>query len=447
MTDLKTSLKQNWKYVLAAVAGVILLPSTINYNDSGVSTRVQTPIIGYTWHMDEGFYFKLPFLSRERSYTQRGTVSVTDNEDIIEASVAVSSPRTLQFSDSYLMKVEYSFRYALPDNPEGLEEMHQAVKSEANLLGNTIIPFSLTLAADTAQQLEAGSFAQGGRNEYRTLMDDQAVNGMYVTKVQKVKIVAENADTSSNKEVANATKEQEQFVRRVTYVMDEKGNRKRMPNPLASYGIQIQPNSVALIQADPVDKLVEYIANKQKNLALQIAQEEQQKLLREEAKTIQLEGAKNLIAKQNTLKLENEGSILTKEKEVEEAGLQAEKERVEAEKAATLALIDKERERKTAEANEAIQKANYAAAQYEAKAKLEVGLAEARVDQAKYAAIDKGVLSLEVDKAKALALYNSNMKVTMPTYVGGSAEGGMNNIEAMSSLKVMEMLGNSASKQ
>ena len=68
------------------------------------------------------------------------------------------------------------------------------------------LPFALTLAADTAQQVEAGNFAQGGRNEFRTLMDDQATNGMYKTKVLKILVKAENADTNSDRSAAQTQK-------------------------------------------------------------------------------------------------------------------------------------------------------------------------------------------------------------------------------------------------
>ena len=113
---------------------------------------------------------------------------------------------------------------------------------------------------------------------------------------------------------------------------------------------------------------------------------------------------------------------------------------VEKNKTAELAIIDKKRELQMAKANEGIQKANSLAAKYEATALKEVGFAKAAVTKAEYEAIDITVLTLEVDKAKSLALYKSNVVVNMPTVVGGG-QGGVNSLETMTTLKVLEQLG------
>ena len=437
--NLIARVKKYSKILGGSLLGFIVLMSSYGYNDSGVSLRLQQPILGYTWIKEEGFYFKLPFVSRTRAYNQKGTIASSDNESIVETASLSSAPRNLQFADSYELRIEWSMRYQIPMDDDGLEEMHKSIKSESNLLGNTLMPFAQTLAADTAGQLNAGNFSQGGRNEYRSLMDNQSQFGMYETKVEKVKVVSEQADTENERD--NSTKVGNQFIRKVVYLLDNNGKRKRKPLSISQYGVQIVPNSINLIEANPVGRLTQYIDNKQKNISLQIEQEENQKLLREKAKTAQLQGQTDLITKTNALNVKKQEAIIAAEQRVEEAKLQAQKETVERQKVADLAIIDKNRELQVSKANEGIQKANAVAAKHEASAIKEVGFAHAAVKKADYAAIDKTILALEVDKAKALALYKSNLQITMPTYVGGGSGGGSSSLEAMSSLKVMEMLG------
>lgn len=427
------------KSVVAALCAVLTF-ATVNYNQSGLYTRVQSPLVGYKWVQTEGFYAKMPFLSSTKSYSQNGTVAVTDNESIIETASAYEIPRNIQFSDSYQMRLEYSFRYELSTNPDILEDMHQKVKTEQNLLGNTILPFALTLAADTAQQVEAGNFTQGGRNEFRTLMNDQSANGLFVTRVEQTAIEAEQADTESDRD-AGTTKKGTQYIRKVVYIEDDQGKRLRTPLSIAEYGIKVVPDSIAIIEAEPIGRLVTYIDKKQENIALQISEEESQKLLRQQAKTAQLTGAKELVTSTNELNIAKANAIIKQEQELEVARVLAQKEIVEQEKVASLAIIDKRRELQIAKDNEGIQRANALAARYEAEAIKEKGFAEAAVDKAKYQAIDKEVLRLEVTKATQLALYNSNVKVTMPTIVGGGNEA--NSLETFTSLSVIEKLGKS----
>lgn len=432
------------KYGLRGIgiaATVLAIGSTINYNPGGVSTRVQEPFIGHTWIKEEGFYGKVPFISRTRSFNQKGTIASSDNESIIDTASLTSVPRNLQFADSYEMQVEWSLRYEIPIDDENLEIMYKSLKSEDNLLGNTLMPFSQTLVNDSVNQMLGGNFAQGGRNGLRTLIDNQSQFGMYQTKVEKVSTNREGGKGTNDTVGGN---DSDLMVTKVVYLEDEKtGKKLRTPLSIAQYGIKIVPNSIAIIEAKPQGRLVEYIATKQKNIAKQIGQDEAQKLLVKEAKTEQLQGEKNLITKTNALNIQKESAVIAAEQRVLEAKLQADKEVVERQKAADLAIIDKTKQLQEAKANEGIQKANAIAAKYEAEAIKEVGFAKAAVITANYKAIDPKILAMEVDKAKALALYETNMTVNMPTLYqqGGTAGGTDGNIEVMSSLKVLEQLG------
>ncbi len=416
------------------------------YNDSGVSTRVQQPLFDVKWVKEEGHYFKIPFLSRTRSYNQKGTVAVTDNEDLSEAASVVDDPRNLQFADSYSMRIEYSLRYQISNDDATLEAMHKGVKSEGNLLNNTLMPFALTLVADTAAQVEAGNFTQGGRNEFRNLMSDQAQDGMYVTKVEKAPIVSEQADHQSHRD-AGRTKEAVQYVRKVVYLEDENGKKLRKSLSISEYGIKVVSNSINIIEAVPQNRLVKYIENKQANIQKQIAQEEQQKLLREQAKTTQLQGAEALIRQTNKLNVEKAQAIIAAEKRVAEAKLQAEKEAVERQKVADLAIIDKTRELQVAEANEGIQRANAIAAKHQASALKEVGFAKAAIQKAHLAAkqSNKEIYLAELNRDVNLAKFKAlkSFKVEMPDYVnfgGGEASGVNQSLAEMSNMVVLDKL-------
>jgi hypothetical protein len=321
--------------------------------------------------------------------------------------------------------------------------MYQSIKTEANLLGNTLMPFSQMLVNDSVNQMLGGNFAQGGRNALRTLIDNQSQFGMYQTTVEKVSTSRDGGKGTNDVVGGN---DNDLMVTKVVYLEDENNKRLRTPLSIAQYGIKIVPNSIAIIEAVPQGRLVGYIDTKQKNIALQIEQDENQKLLVKQAKTEQLTGEKELITKTNSLNIAKESAVIAAEQRVLEAKLAAEKEVVERQKVADLAIIDKTRQLQESKANEGIQRANAVAAKHEATAIKEVGFAEAAVTNAKYKAIDPTILAMEVDKAKALAMYSSNMVVNMPTVVSNGQGGSSNSLETMTTLKVMEQLGKSSTK-
>jgi hypothetical protein len=432
--------------VLIGAAVCLVVSSFCGYNQGGVNTRLQIPFIGHSWIKEEGYYFKIPIISRVKTLNKNGTVASTDNEELMAASSIVVPPMTAPFADSFQMKFEWSARYELPMDDEGLEQVYQTLKSQEALLGNTVMPFAQTLFTNSVNQMIGENFAQGGKSTLLTLLDNQMQFGMYQTKVDKVPVVRK-AGKGSNDTLGGAQTDLE--VTKVIYLEDERGQRLRTPLSIAQYGIKLVPNSFQIVDNVAVGRLISFIDKKQANLELQIDEDEKQKLLSKQAKTSQLTGENNLVVRTNELNIKKQEAIIAMERQVEEAKLQAEKEIVEREKVASLAIIDKNRELQVSKANEGIQKANAVAAKYEASAIKEVGFANAEVKKADYAAIDKTILALEVDKAKALAMYKSNMTVNMPTVVsnGGSNGNSAGSLEMMTTLSVMEKLGKSATSK
>lgn len=434
---------------ILAIIVVLLLMSTCSHNPAGVNTRVFNPGLGTSWKMEEGYYFKVPLFNSTKSYNQRVTVAVTSNEDTCKAASHCEDPLAegLEFSDTYRARVEYQMRFQLPLTSENMEDLHQAVKNERNLIGNTLLPFALTLASDTASQVEGTNFAQGGRNQFRTLMQDQADKGMYVTEVKREVVSGSNAT-----DYAKDAKKGDQRVRQVVYVTGEDGERIRKPTSIEAYGISVVANSIQLVYTDPVGKLREYVMDKQTYIARQIEEEESQKFLREKTETERLQGAKALVTQNNNLTKANEKARLDAERErIEEiaklklandrATEVAEREKIEANKVADLAKIEKARLLDNAQKELAIQRAKRKASEQEASVIKNIGFAEAAVEKAKYDAINIEVLRIRSDEKKALAMYESNMKVEMPTYLKiGGDDKTSSSIEDMSSMKLMEQL-------
>ena len=426
-----------WKS--AAVAGVaIVVLNSYGYNNGGVATRVQQPIMGHKWIKEEGYYGKIPFFSKTREFNKNGTIAATDNKPLIEASGIHVTPTVAQFADSYEMRFEWSMRYELPTSDEALEFMYQKLKSQENMLANTLMPFGQTMFTDSVNQMLGGDFAQGGKNALRTLVDNQTQYGMYQTKVERKK-VSRGTGEGSNSVLGGATTDLE--ITKVVYLEDKSGKKLRTPLSISQYGIKIVPNSFQIVENNPVGRLVQYIETKQNNQRLQIEQDEKQKILAKQAQTSQLEGEKRLVERTNELNIKKQEAIIEMQQKVEQAKLQAEKETVERQKIAALAVIDKKREQQIATANQNIQKANAEAAKYEAKAIIEVGLANAKVKKADYDAIDKEILISNNNRDVALAMYESNMTINMPNYlnVGGEAAK-QTSVENMSTIKFMEQM-------
>ena len=135
------------------------------------------------------------------------------------------------------------------------------------------------------------------------------------------------------------------------------------------------------------------------------------------------------IEKSNVLLVQKDAAIIKGQQQVEQAKLAAEKETVERQKVADLAIIDKSTQLQQAKANEGIQKANAVAARYEASAIKEKGFAEAAVDRAKLRAKQDNktiyLAELALEEAKAIANVLPHVKVNMPSIImnGGSGSG------------------------
>lgn len=439
----KTNPMKPLAYVLGAIAGLALVMDSFTVVEAGEVVRIQNTITGsYEWHTQEGIKFKVPGFSRVDNYNAVTTIAVTNDPELLNTANAVREPLLVTFADNYGGHIEASWKVRLPVSSEKLEMIHQEVKSQRNLEGNTFLTFAKDMLNLTTDQFLAQDFMQGGKGAFKQRLTEQAAQGMYVTRRERVEVEDVTADQSLAGDRSQATKAK-QYTYRVVVQTDEKTKQPlRRPHSLEKYGIEV--SQVDLGEFTPQPDLVTYvdtIKKRERERADMIADQRKE---REAAMTEQLRGETARITAKNQSLMAKDQEVINGQKQVELAQIQATREVVERTKVADLAKIDKQRELEIATANEGIQKANASAAKYEAQAIKEKGFAEAAVTEANYRAIDKEIMRLEVDKAKALALYNTNMKVVMPTIVGGGDNGGFNSLETMTSLKVLESLGSPA---
>ena len=425
--------------VLSAVALVTAFNSYTTVG-SGEAVRIQNNLTGgYTWKLDEGVALKAPFFSKVVVYSQEGTVAVTDNTKLCESASICATPRQVGFADTYGITVEASFRYSLSKNPEVLEEMHDKVKNSNNLFGNTLLPFSQDLINYTASQFKAEAFLQGGQNQFKSRLVDQATNGMLVTKRVKELVIAEQANRNSDRE---NTKVGQQFRYEVKILEDAKtGKPLRNPTAIAAYGISVVPAGINLVDYDPEQRLKAFMVDKQDRVRARAKIVEDQENERQLAITAQLQGERERIQKQNILLQQKDAAKIAGEKAVLQAKLQAERETVEREKEAALAVIDKERELQIAKANEGIQSANYNASKFEAQAIKEKGFAEAAVAKAKLQAKSSNekiyLAELSLEEAKAIAAVLPQVKIDTPDIVmSGNGQG--NGVSDLLSTKLVQ---------
>lgn len=441
----KQKVKNNlFKYGLIGFVAILIIATILgSYTKvgSGDVVRVQNNVSGKpTWYTTEGYKLKMPFVSSSVTYPQEITIGVSDNKEICETASACSAPRNVTFVDTYNMTLETVTRFSLPKSPELLEKMHDKVKSKDNLVGTVLLPFAQDLIGYTSSQYQAEYFLQGQQNDFRNRLIDQAENGLIQTKRIKKLVTTEVANQGVAERDSNKPLSGEQYKFEVEPVLDKDGKYVRSTTSISEYGITLVPSGISLVEYIPSPELASFMADKQKRVRARAGIIEDQENERQRAITIDLKGNADRIEQQNQLVIAKDRATIAAQQQVEVAELQAKKEIIEREKVENLATIDKRRELKIAQDNLAIEEANSKAAKFAAMATKEKGLAEAAVTMAKYKAIDKGVLQLEVSRDVAKALYSSNINVQMPQYVGGSSIGGMESIEAMSSLKVMEML-------
>jgi hypothetical protein len=421
------------------LAAVITINASIFNVAAGEIAIEQTPSGTLKAHMTPGYKFKVPFVSKVWYYDEVTTVTYSQVDGDYGASS--NNPYDITFADTYGGLVKGSFRVEMPKDPDKFITLHKAFKRYDNFVENGAEKFTNELLAYTANQFTGESFMQGGQNEYKNRLEDQARNGLYETRRTAVKVSKQSGSVGLKNDNASKTSDSEAVIYKNVIQRDTKGAPLRQPNPMDKYGVKVP--QVTIDGFIPETDLESFMKNKKSMVRKRAKLIEDQENERQSAITAKLKGDRERVeAKQMMLK-ERDAAVIQADKEVQLAKKQAERETVERQKLADLAIIDKKKELQVATDNEGIQKANEKAAKFEAQALLHKGLAEAKVINAKYSALmkNKDIVMAEIQRDQTVVLSENlkDFKVELPTYYSSSADGSS---QDMNSLKIiMDTMG------
>lgn len=432
------SFKKYSLIAITALTGIITLNSAIFTINGGQNAIERTPGGDLIAHMKPGIKVKMPFLSDVEFYDE--VTTVTYDTDQGGKGSSKNPPYTITFADTYGGQVKGSFRVELPKDPDKLIELHKAFKTYANFVENGAKKFTNELLAYTANQFTGESFMQGGQNEYKNRLEDQARNGLYLTKRTQVVVEKQAGIVNKDSDNPSKTSDSEAVIYQNIIQVDDSGKALRQENSMAQYGVVA--TQVTIDGFIPQTDLESFMSNKKAQVLKRAKLVEDQENERQQAITAKLKGDRERVEAKQVMLMEKDKAEISLSKEVEVAKLQADKEKVERQKLSDLAVIDKKKELQIATANEDIQKANEIAAKYEANAILYKGKAQAEVLSEMYKARDPKLYALEkqVEITQNLKDAFSNINVEMPTNMIVNGSNGDKNIPTTSVDTVMQLL-------
>ncbi|KDM91086.1 SPFH domain-containing protein [Photobacterium galatheae] len=430
---------------LAVIAG--LANSSILMTDAGYTYVHQNNLTGdLDVFTTPGIHFRTPFLSKITMYDQVITVSYG-------STVGENSQQSLpliraSFADTYVGNIPVTFRFKLSQDPEAIKKMHREFRNNTNLIDALLVKNARNVTVITATQYTGEEFFQGGLNQFKTQLDDQLRNGIYMTERRKVEVEQTDlAPVSFNQSDANQLQRKKQLVWKTIPVLDEKGIPRRQENPLQRYGIAV--TQITIGDPKPEEQLEKLLADKKRLVAERIRAIQEQETSKALSETEQLKKEIQRTRAVQDAQRNKELVMIAQQKELEIAKGAADRKILDVQKKKQLAEVEKQKELAIAQANLEIQKANALAAEYEAKAILAKGRAEAEVLQAKYDALgaNKDVYLAEMNRDVSTALYQNlrNYKIEMPkNYFGGSDSGKMTtNLDIITGLGALGILDKS----
>ncbi len=427
---------------LAAIVGGSAFIGMFSLN-TGEFAAVRQPGGEVTVYTEPGVHFRIPFLTNKNEYNEVSTVCFDRKED--DSASLDKGMYEVTFSDTYKVGLNLCFRLQLPADAGKMEKIDSVAKGNYNLQRNTFAASLTDLMAYTANQFTGEDFMQGGFNEFKNRLQDQAVNGLYITKRVPMTVTREVGDAGVNVDNKKVTTGQSVVYKAEIQRDPKTGEPLRQESQLAKLGVRVIQVSVT---GDPVPEkdLQEFMQKKKDRIRERAAIKEEQETERQKAITEQLKGDRERVQAKQKMLREKDAAEITAQKEIALAKAAAQREKVDRQKVADLAKIDKLRELEVAKANEGIQKATYNAAKFEAKAIKEKGLAEATVTKAKYDALakNKDVYLAEIQRDISVRMYDnlSNFKVQMPeNYINGSGSNQMqSNLDVITGFGALGMM-------
>ncbi len=373
-----------------------------------------------------GVHFKVPLFSDVHRYPMVLKTNYVDDDDKNDAHYGTM--KRITFNDTYGGMIGGTLLYRI--DPTKLIEVHKTYGNADNLVENGLKPTSKQLLAYTANQFSGENFMQGAQNEYQNRVEDQANNGLLVTK--RVRESVEKGMSTVGVENQNPNKredrEESMFITQIQYEKDGV-TPQRIPLAISELGIKLAQVTIDDFKPDP--KLREFIDRKQTQIATRQTIIEKQENARQGSILAEANGEmERITAKQEQLK-DKDVAVILADKKVELEVKEAEKQVVQKQKDLDIALMEKK-----------IQKAKSESAIYQAKAIEATGLAQANVKKAMYKAVRKEILILEVQKVTQVAKYAAlkESSITLPKTVimgGGNGAGADTSLANLTDLAIM----------
>lgn len=439
--------------------------------DEGYNYHVQNTLFGTERIITKaGVHKKLPLYTTVTKYKQVFTIAyeppVGTNKKGIQLFATKSatinrSPITALFADTYTADIPCTFRFRLPMGAEPMKRLHHDFRSFDNLAASLCEKTANDVVINTATQFTGEEFLLGAINQFKASVSDQMKLGVYVTERRQVEIDETSlASVGLDQEDSNKLQKTKKLVWKTVPLTHKDGTFRRQINPLDIYGIS--STQFTMGRPIPEKQLQTLLTDKKDLVAKRIRAVQEQETAKEQAKTAQLLAEiERTKANQAALKTK-ELALIAMQQEVESERKQAEKEEVQQEKVKTLTLIKKQQELEVAAfdkkaaavqkakeldiatSNLAIEEAAFRAAQFRAKSIKEVGLAEAAVEKAKYAAYDKDIYVAELQRSVSEAMFRSlpEFKVQMPLIMnngsgGGASTGIQSNLQLLTDIALL----------
>lgn len=412
---------------VASISAAILISNSYFKVEDGMFAVYQNTLTGNKEVIHgPSAAFRVPGFSIDTHYKYSTTVDFDD--------AAMQSGKTLassinpaidvRFADTYVGKIPMSARLDIPRNDESILKIHSSFRSYDNLVDKLYEKTLKDVAVNTATQYTGEEFFQGALNDFKTAILDQANNGIVKTKRVKVEDetgVSETVAVGEDKSKSGTVQKKNMVWRTVPQL--DGGKVIRIENPLEQYGVTVTQINIG--NPIPEQRLDTLLGKKKELVAKKIEITQRQENAKAEAETAKLEGETERIKAEQKQLMAADAEVISQKKEVQLAGLQADKEKVEKEKEAALAKIEKQKELDIAKANKGIQEANAISAKFEAQAIKEKGLAEAEVEKAKYAAKNPSLYALEkqVEITANLGEALKGITVNMPTNMVTNGDG------------------------
>ncbi len=435
---------------LIGIALIILFISNAWFQtDAGYTYVYQNNISGeLTVYKEPGIHFRLPAFSRVTPYKQVMTVSFGSDDITNTPSTRELKSIGVRFADTYTGQIPATFRFKLSNNDEKIIQMHREFRHLENLVDAMLVKNARNVTVITATQYTGEEFFQGGLNQFKSKLEDQLRDGVYVTERRQVEVEQTDlAPVGLDQEESNKLQRTQQLVWKTVPILDNQGQPKRQNNPLDQYGVQV--TQVTVGDPTPEIQLNTLLIDKKSLVAERIKTIQEQETAKAQAKTEQLKKEIERTREVQDAQRKKELAVIGQQQGVEVAQQIARKELIEQQKQKDVSVIQKEKELAIAQSNLSIQQANAEAAKFEALAIREKGNAEAEVLAARYRALGayKDIYLAEINRDIAGVLYTNlrHFKVEMPqNYVStsnneqGSLKSNLDVISAFSALGLMQ---------